>query len=126
MSDFIVKQDGYLYKDGVKVALEFGNLEQIKAIRAYEKKMQSYKDGTIKPFISYKTEGNLMFACVCDKTIEYKTQADDEDDIRCFDNTNVECKNCKRKYLIYTQKVKRQILNRIYFEDSCVLVKLKQ
>ena len=64
MSEFVVKSDGWLYKEGVKVALEFGNVEQIKAIRAYEKKMKSYAEGTIRPLISYETKGNVFFNCI--------------------------------------------------------------
>ncbi len=125
MSEFVVKSDGWLYKEGVKVALEFGNVEQIKAIRAYEKKMKSYAEGTIRPLISYETKGNVFFNCICDASIAYTTEADGEDDIRCFDNSNVECKKCNRKYLIYTEKIKRQIGGKIYFEDSKVYIKLK-
>lgn len=126
MSSMIVGADGLLYKNGVKVPLEFGDEEQVKVIRAYEKKMKSYNTGTIKTFISYETKGTLLFPCVCDKTIKFVTQANDEDDIKCFDNSYVDCSMCKRKYHIYTTKHKREIAGKIYFEDSEVFVRLKK
>jgi len=125
MSDITVGIDGFLYKDNIKIPFEFGNLEQINAINKHNKKVNSYKDGTHKALISYVVKGHAVFVCLCGRNIEHIEDASDEGDIKCFDNTNVDCRYCKRKYHLYTSKHKRQIGNKIYFEDSEVLVKLK-
>ena len=52
MADIIIK-DGQLWKDGVKLKLEFGNLEQISIIRKYEKRIAAFIKGEVDPDVSY-------------------------------------------------------------------------
>lgn len=124
MSDIIVGTDGLLYKNGAKVPLEFGNEEQIKVIRAYERRLKQYSDGKIKPLFSFQTKGNIIFGCACDKTIEFITEADDDHDIKCFDNSFVQCNSCKRRYQIYTTKLRNKVAGRTHIEHCEVFVKM--
>jgi len=97
MSEIVVGADG-LYRDGVKLKLEFGNDEQIAALRKHEKKMQSHQDG-FEPMVSYEVKGHSYFSCLCGTIMRSEVDADNENDIDCFEGIEKECRSCKRKYV---------------------------
>lgn len=103
MSKITVGADG-LYKDGIKLKLEFGNLEQIEALRKHEKKVESFKDTGISPNCVYEVKGAASFFCVCDNMIRVENEAKNEGDIECFEDLEETCKKCKRKYIFKIKK----------------------
>jgi hypothetical protein len=102
MSEIVVGQDG-LYRDGVKIKLEFGNDEQIAALRKHEKKMQSHTDG-FEPIFSYEVKGHSYFSCLCGTIMSSEVDAVSEDDIDCFEGIEKECRSCKRKYVYVIER----------------------
>lgn len=92
-------KDKQLYKDGVKVRLEFGNDEQIKFL-AYANKF--YNDGleldvdTEKVITVYTN-----FKCLCgDHRFYIEQEGDDFSDEYELIDTCVVCPKCKTKYVI--------------------------
>lgn len=100
MSEIIIK-DGHLYKDGVKLELEFGNLEHIKAVRNYEKRMEAFGEDGLELEPTYKVEITAMscFNCVCETPIYFECPANSTNDIECFDGSEEKCHVCNQTYL---------------------------
>jgi hypothetical protein len=125
MSEIYVK-DGWLYKDNSRLKLEFGNLEQIAAIRKYEKYVKQIKEG-IEPECSYEVKGNVGFKCICGFFITVDDiEADFEGDIECFEDIQRTCRNCNKKYKFVVER-KYGILapGRRYLQAEKLLVRLK-
>jgi hypothetical protein len=95
----IIVKGGHLWQDGVKLKLEFGNLEQIEAIRNNNRKMEAFLNGEIKPNCSYEVRGTAGFFCMCGNLLStYHVEAESEDDIECFEGLKITCKACDKKY----------------------------
>jgi hypothetical protein len=95
----IIVKDGHLWRDGVKLKLEFGNLEQIEAIRNNNKKLEAFLNGEIKPKCSYQIIATANFFCMCGNLIVIEdVDADSEGDVSYFEDENVKCKKCDKKY----------------------------
>lgn len=100
MNKIIVKHDG-LYKGGVKQKLEFGNVEQINAIREHAKsfEMLQSEDGLeVDVDFDIQVEATTNFKCLCGSYVYVSMSVDEEDDISEFIGTKKECRHCKRKY----------------------------
>ncbi len=120
-SEIIVKPDG-LYKDGVKLRLEFGNLEQIAAIRKFERRMKQYNDG-FTPIINYEVKATALLECVCGRTLKVETDADHDGDIGCFDTLEKQC-YCNKKYKFVLNKEWFRINGRLALKNEDIIVKL--
>ena len=124
MSEIIVGKDG-LYKDGQKLKLEFGNLEQIAALRKHEKKVQTHQDG-FEPARTYEVTANSVFSCLCGKNIFVQTEADSEGDIWCFEGIEKKCNSCERRYeYIIERKYSFHSSGKRIIKSEQLLVKLK-
>jgi hypothetical protein len=127
MSKIIVGADG-LYRDGVKLKLEFGNLEQIEALRNFEKKMASFKKEGVSPRCDYEVKGEASFFCVCGRRIcTEKNDAESEEDIECFEGIEETCKDCKRKYIFKIEKdwMITKVTNKRYSVNERLVVVFK-
>ena len=122
--EITVGQDG-LYKDGVKIKLEFGNLEQIAAIRKYEKRCAALKEG-ISPTISYSIEASARFTCLCGLYNGVDDiEADSENDELCFEGLTTHCRGCKQKYkFVVEREYGVSASGRRYIKNETLLVKL--
>jgi hypothetical protein len=99
MSNIVVKEGDGLYKDGVKIKLEFGNVEQIEAIRKHEKKIIELTTEGITPQCSWSVKASAYFACLCGKNIFVEDiDADSDNDEVCFEGIQKTCSECKRTY----------------------------
>lgn len=120
----LVRADG-LYKNGKKLQLEFGNVEQIAALRSYEKKMREYKDG-INPSFSYEINATASFQCICNQIISVEREVDHEGDEEFFDSVKTICFDCNRRYVFVTQHHYEFINEKRRVMSSYVNVKLQQ
>jgi outer membrane receptor for ferrienterochelin and colicin len=98
MSKLIVK-NGELYDSkGIKQKLEFGNAEQIEAIRNYENKMKAFQKGlVVEP--EYEIEATVEFQCTCGANKSVTKDIDTSDDLSDFDGYILNCK-CGQNYEI--------------------------
>lgn len=91
----LVVRDGALYdKDGVLQKLEFGNIEQIKAIREHERKIHELENDGVEldPEFEVEVTASVEFRCTCGKYVYFYTDAEYEDDIRGFNDQKKKCK----------------------------------
>jgi len=125
MSEIIVGLDG-LYRDGIKLKLEFGNDEQIAAIRKHERKIEQFKEG-FGPNYNYTVKGHSYFSCICGNVLRSEVDADHEDDILCFEGEEKECGSCKRKYeYIIERDYRVNSSGKRYVSNEDLVVKLKK
>lgn len=124
MAGIIVK-DGALWKDGVKLELEFGNVEQIQALRAYEQRIQEFLDGEVEPNCHYEIAVTAFasFECICGNKITSQTDADDEDEVDCFDSTREKCRKCNRVYQFIVERVYKNNKGKPYLDYENLSVK---
>lgn len=124
MSDIIIR-DGKLWKNGVQLTLEFGNTEQINAIRKYEKKFESFRTGKVVPIKTYNITGTAIFECLCGRTLETDPEeADYDGDESCFENTKKKCGLCKREYLFVLEKTYGMQMKKRVVVNEKIFVKL--
>lgn len=109
-------KNGHLYKDGVKMELEFGNMEQIDALRTFEKKIAQLTKG-VNPDCEYEVKAKAFFECVCGEDISCKADAEDVDDIDCFDELKSKCYSCNREYEF--------VIDRKYYADPTLSGKMR-
>ena len=98
MSKFIVKK-GCLCEDGKKIIPEFGNIEHIKAVRLYEKKLREFKSGVeVSP--EHTITAKVKIVCICGRSVStYENfEIEDLEDVECFNSTIMECSKCCQKY----------------------------
>lgn len=99
MSNKYVATKNGLFKDGKPVPLEFGNEEQIKAIRKYEKNsgvLETEQGLHIEPDYICKAEGT--FTCTCGRNVYYEIDCDSEGDVDPFVGETVNCHGCGNEY----------------------------
>lgn len=128
MSKIVVKEGDDLYKDGIKLKLEFGNLEQIQAIRNHERLIEDFKEEGVSPNCNYVVEvtAHANFTCICGKNmVTVDVTADDEEDEACFDGLIHTCKSCNRKYEFVLEKHYKNIQGKRHLHYEEIFVKLK-
>lgn len=95
----IIVKDGHLWRDGVKLKLEFGDAEQIEAIKKANKRLEQFINGEIEPNCSYEIKGTAGFFCMCGKLLSVENiEADYEGDTSCFEGQVKFCNACNNKY----------------------------
>jgi hypothetical protein len=115
--------DGHLWKDGEKLNPEFGNIEQIIALRKYEKLQKEFEDG-ITPTITYDVEAIANFTCICGSTVNLDgVKAKNTDDTHCFDSKQQHCYKCKRRYEFVLEADYRMYNGKRTYYGSELLVK---
>ena len=103
--------DGYLYKDGQKQKLEFGNIEQINAIREYERSMAELQNDGLELEPEYEIEVNasVSFKCGCGCNVYFEVSASTDGDIDCFDGMSTKCK-CNNRYKLSVDREENLVL----------------
>lgn len=121
MSDIILK-DGHLFKDGKKLKLEFGNKEQIEALRRFEKSIEKFKVG-VEPEVTYNIEAAAHFVCVCKHRLAVgHFPVDDIDEVDCFEDLTKKCHNCNREYKFVLKKNYKLHFGRSYLDSERLYV----
>ena len=123
----ITIKDGHLWRGKEKLKLEFGNLEQIEALKNYEKLVLEFEKG-VEPKVYYEVIANSIFKCICEKTIELNDiEVDNEGDVDGFDGLAKKCTNCNRVYSYEVErKYARGYRGGMEIVDEKLLVKLKK
>ena len=87
MANLLIKNGKFYNKEGEIVPLEFGNVEQIRAIKEHEQKIEELKgDGyEIEVDFEVTVEASAKFRCTCGSWLFFTVDADEEDDISCFE-----------------------------------------
>lgn len=111
MSELTIKNGALYNRQGEKVKLEFGNREQIKAIRDYERKMEDLKtDGVeLHPHYDISVDAEVYFKCNCGRVLWFRTECDEEGDLDCFEDMKKTC-NCGNTYQLSVDDVNDVIL----------------
>ncbi len=95
--------DGKFIRDGVEEKPEFGNKEQILAMKIHAPTLALLNSGKM-PFeydVETKYTLNGDFKCVCGTKIFIEVEDDDEDDIVSeVAGMTKSCHKCKKKYII--------------------------
>jgi len=99
MNKLVVKNGAIYDRNGVKQALEFGNVDQIAAIKEYGRTMYDLQNEGLGLEVDYEVtvEASVNFKCGCGLNVCFFSDASDEGDIDCFDGDTKTC-NCGVKY----------------------------
>lgn len=120
----IVIKEGKMFKGDKEISLEFGNLEQINILRKYSKKIEEFTTG-VRPNCYYEVTGTASFNCICGRVLEIeRIDADDEQDIECFEGKIKSCYSCKRKYEFIIKQEYRKHGERMFLHHETLLVVL--
>jgi hypothetical protein len=95
----IVKKDGIYNQLGEKQKLEFGNTQQIEALRKAEKELNKHTEG-FEVEVDYEVEilATVNFKCVCGTNLHIKKNVGSEDATDAFDSDSKTCYKCQRVY----------------------------
>ena len=116
-NDIVIKE-GKIWKDDKIIELEFGNLEQIRVLRKYSKKIEEFIIG-VRPDYHYEVTGTASFNCICGRKVEIsRIDAENEDDIECFEDQTKRCYSCKRNYEFIIRREYRKHGERNYYQRS--------
>lgn len=123
----ITIRDGHLWRGNEKLKLEFGNLEQIEALKNYEKLVLEFEKG-IEPNVYYEVIANSIFKCICGNSIELNDiEVDNEGDVDVFDGLAKKCVKCSRVYSYEVEAVWREnSAGKPYIFSEKLLVKFKK
>lgn len=116
MGKLTIKNEQFV-RDGQVVAPEFGNPEQIKAMKEYAAHIEALERGELQ--LNYEIELHATlegtFKCKCDTTVYIEYEDTDEDEcISGVVGMTKTCRNCKTTYVIDKD------------EDDELIVKIKQ
>ena len=115
MSNKYVATKKGLFKDGKLVPLEFGNEEQIKAIRKYEKTtglLETEQGFQIEPDYICKAEGT--FTCTCGRNVYYEIDCEMDGDADSFEEQTVKCRGCGNDYVFNVNDEDEIFVKRYY------------
>lgn len=100
MNKMIIK-DGRFFKDGKFIQPIFGDDEQVACLQMFNETVESLtKDGLIvEPNYEVQIDAYVHFNCICGTRLQKAVGADAEEDIHCFINKKVICKECNRIYI---------------------------
>lgn len=116
--DYVATKNGLFYK-GNPVPLEFGNEEQIKAIRKYEKNsgvLETEQGLHIEPDYICKAEGS--FTCTCGRNVYYELDCDSEGDVDPFVGETVKCHSCGNEYIFTVNEADEIFVSRNYNSED--------
>jgi len=94
-------KDGKFYRDGKHEATQFGNTEQITALRQLEHDIQAFKGGKILD-VEYEVNitAKIDFECICGYTVYLKREGLTKESYNKFIGQECDCQLCKRKYVL--------------------------
>ena len=96
MSDYKATSKG-LFKDGKLVKLKFGDQEQIKEIRRYERKVEDMRgSGFVVQF--QEIEATIHFDCICGRTISSTATIELGSNLEEFEYKKEKCRDCNEMY----------------------------
>ena len=101
----MIIRDGKFYRDGVPVPLEFGNIEQIKLMKDYQNRIDSFSGEGLEVEVEYEVRAYVNFECVCGNRLEIETLEDGVIEGSYVEETGImgekcKCSKCQRKYKI--------------------------
>jgi hypothetical protein len=101
-SPSLIISGGKFYRNGIEEKPEFGNAEQIKCLREYERLMDEIEAGIpLTPDFDIQVTADVTFKCACGKVLHKSCEASAEDDIECFENESVTCSQCRQRWLFF-------------------------
>jgi hypothetical protein len=109
--------NGQFVRDGQVVTPEFGNTEQIQAIKEYTAHIEALERGQLQLNYDIELKATLegSFKCKCDTMVYIEYEDSDEDEcISGVVGMTKNCRNCKTTYVIDKD------------EDDELIVKIKQ
>ena len=96
MSNYEANSKG-LFKDGKSIVPEFGNKEQIDAVRKFEKRMEALNGEGLEYYPEYEFKAKIP--CICGNTINYTEDIPEGDDPAEFEpGHHATCYVCKSRY----------------------------
>ncbi len=113
-NEYLATKEG-LFKDGKKVPLEFGNKEQIRAVRKYEREagmLDSEEGFKVEPEYQCKAEGD--FSCTCGRKVYYEFDCDGNGDVDPFVGETVNCHACGNEYQFTVDESDEVYVKRYY------------
>jgi hypothetical protein len=104
-------KDGKFYRDGEVMPVEFGNLEQIKALEDVELHKQALKEGLMLDWDSeIEVRYTADFKCFCGNRIDMEEESEQEERPDCLSGKTFKCR-CKKHSF------------KTYMEYGCLMVK---
>lgn len=98
MSNYEATSKG-LFKDGKSIVPEFGNKEQIEAVRKFEKIMEDLQGDGLECQPTY--EFKLKIKCICGNKFTFTEDINEGDDVGDFEPFNrATCYDCKSQYTV--------------------------
>lgn len=91
---------GRLCLDNKPIKLKFGDQDQIKIIRAYEKRVEQLQTSgfVLEPIFTAR----VSFKCICDKLLDHEVEFETFNrHQRAFVNDEKDCAQCNRNYRFY-------------------------
>lgn len=113
MGNLIVNDGQLIDKNtGQKVALEFGNAEQISTIKEHYRYLNDLTNEGFEVDPDYEVEvtASVQIKCLCGTNVYFNTSADDEDDVKCFVGMTKKCRNCKKEYGLFVDEQEDHVL----------------
>lgn len=103
MSNYTATSKG-LFLDGKQVIPEFGNADQIKAVRKHEQRMELLKGDGYPIEADVTIEASVTFNCICGHSVrkEVECRSIDDDIKEEFDMTKMKCGWCNTNYIFTT------------------------
>lgn len=122
----ILFKDGGLWKDGIKLIPEFGNVEHINALRKYDSEYKKLLNGVYLS-CDYEVTAFTEFKCLCGNKLQLEAEAEDCDDTECFEGKEKTCYNCKRHYELIIKRNYRTIAGgRKYCDRQSLAVVIRE
>lgn len=110
-----------MFQNEIQLTPEFGNVEQIKALREYDKKFDEFINGVV-PECDYEVKGIATFRCMCGFNLDLETTAERENDIECFEGQTKTCYHCNKHYQFVIKKSYRNYSGRRFCDEELVVV----
>jgi hypothetical protein len=97
----LIIKNGNFYKDGNLIPTEFGNKEQIEALRLYQNRLQKIENEEVSINVSFERReitASYSFQCACGNKVYGDEIVDDDEESELVGKT-ARCKHCLTKYV---------------------------
>lgn len=110
-----------MFQNEIQLTPEFGNVEQINALREYDKLFTKFTNGVV-PECDYEVRCIATFRCICGFNLDLETPAEGENDISCFEGKTKTCYHCNKHYQFVIKKSYRIYSGRRFYDEELVVV----
>lgn len=96
----LIIKNGNFYKDGNLIPTEFGNREQIEALRLYQSRLQKIENEEVPINVNFERKeitASYSFDCVCGNKVRGEEIVGDKYEYELVDKT-ARCGHCRTKY----------------------------